>query len=413
MYRALGAVFLLLWRWLPLRRRWGVIQLIAGLSTIGIAIGIATLLSVMSIFKGFHSAVEELILQYDPHLRIVAMRGQYFQLSPDSIQRYAALLHARAVMPTVNARLIAQRAESFAPAVLIATPEAVLREATRVPHSIVLGDFALRLDGMPACVIGAGLAERLHALPGDTLWLWTPTVLERLALGIPWQTGFPLVVAGIFQSPGGEHQSFAIYADTAVGRRLVGIPPQAWSAIDIWLDDSGRTPWAVSLLRRTLPASLMPVPWYEIHRQLYEVLRLERLGTFAVLSLIVLVAVFNVTASLRMSAVQKRRELAVAQALGLPERGIQLLYLGQGSILGGLGVLAGTLGGLGFYWGQRHFGWFRLDPTRYILTTLPVRLDVWDVLLVAFVGFAIVVAAALYPARWAARQPLAEALHEE
>ncbi len=261
--------------------------------------------------------------------------------------------------------------------------------------------------------MGAELAERLHLLPGDTLWIWTPEMLEHVALGLPVGPGFALLVAGIFQAPTAGEYGFALYADTAVARRLFGLPPQSWSSINLWLDRTDAVPEVLRAAAPYVPDTVRTVPWYERSRQLYEVLRLERLGTFAVLSLVVLVAVFNVAAALWMSAVQKRREIALLHALGTPAGELYRLYLAQGFVLGGIGVCLGLLGGLGFYWGQQHFGWFRLDPTRYILSTVPVFLEPADILGVAGVAFALVLLASILPARWAARLKIAETLREE
>ncbi|MCS7176622.1 MAG: ABC transporter permease [Candidatus Kapabacteria bacterium] len=406
-------LWLLLWRWLLLRRRWGIIQIIAALSVVGIGIGTATLLSVLSIFKGFHQAVQVLLLRYEPHLRILPARGQWLSVTEDTLQRYARTVGARAVLPMISQKFLLQRGESFAAAVLIAAPEEALREATDIEQSILAGEFDLRHDGLPTAVAGAGIAERLRLLPGDTVRLWSPAMIEQMAVGLSWGQGVPVQVVGIFQAPAGEEQSFALYVNAAFGRRLLQLPPQTWSGIALWLPQTEQTDWAVKTLRQMLPTSLQAVPWYEFHRQLYDVLRLERLGTFAVLSLIVVVAVFNVAASLWMSVVQKSRELALLRALGLQARDIQRLYRWQGVVLGVVGIGLGMLGGLGFYWGQQHFGWFRLDPLRYILSRLPVFLELWDVVLIIGVAFALVLFASAYPAWRAGRQQITEALREE
>lgn len=407
------AVGLLLVRWLPLRQRWGMVQLIALLSVLGIGIGTATLLSVLSIFKGFHHAVQELLLRYDPHVRIAPTRGQWFWLSPDSAAYYARVVDARAALLQRSGRVVVQRGEALAPATLVTAPEQAVRQATGIEQSLLVGQFTFRVDGQAAVVVGTALAERLRLLPGDTLWVWTPAMVEELALGLRIGSGIAVVVAGIFQAPSDAQQGFALYGDTALGRLLFRTPAQAWSALDLWLATPEATPKAVRVLRQHLPSWLQPIPWYELHRQLYDVLRLERLATFAVLSLIVLVAVFTIAASLRMSVLQKRRDIALVRALGARAGDIERLYLGQGALLGSLGVLLGMLGGLGFYTGQQHFGWIRLDPTRYILSALPVFLELWDVVAVCGTAFALVLLAAFWPARWAARQPIAAGLREE
>ncbi len=103
------ATGLVLWRWLPLRRRWGIIQLIAVLSLLGIGIGTATLLSVQSIFKGFHHTVQELLLRYEPHLQLLPAQGHTLEMDSTTIARYAELFRARQVLPVISRRVLVRR----------------------------------------------------------------------------------------------------------------------------------------------------------------------------------------------------------------------------------------------------------------------------------------------------------------
>jgi lipoprotein-releasing system permease protein len=251
-------------------------------------------------------------------------------------------------------------------------------------------------------------------LPGDTVELLTPAALERLALGIPTGRAASAVVVGIVRPGVVEQSSFAVYADTVFGRTLTDLPPGSYSAVQVWLHDIKYTDAVATSLRQKLARhGVIIQPWQERHRQLYDVLRLERLGTTLVLALIVLVATFGVTASLVMSVVQKQRDIGILRALGISAREVQRIYLLQGIGVGAIGtVLGAILGGL-FYWGQRRYGWLRLDPSRYILSQVPVELSAWDIATIGLIAFMLAIVAALYPAARAARLHPAAVLREE
>lgn len=405
------AALLIARRWFLLKQHWGIARLIFWFSVLGISIGVSALTIVSSIFKGLHDSIYAVLLEQEPHLLLLPEQGRALREigTLDSLLRH--LPEVRLSVPVLSERVVVARQGALAPALFTAAAESLLQRST-LQQGILLGEPMLRAQR--AVLLGAALADRLRALPGDTVELLTPAALERLALGIPTGRAASAVVVGIVRPGVVEQSSFAVYADTVFGRTLTDLPPGSYSAMQVWLHDIKYTDAVATSLREKLARhGVIIQPWQERHRQLYDVLRLERLGTTLVLGLIVLVATFGVTASLVMSVVQKQRDIGILRALGISAREVQRIYLLQGIGVGAIGtVLGALLGGL-FYWGQRRYGWLRLDPSRYILSQVPVELSAWDIATIGLIAFMLAIVAALYPAARAARLHPAAVLREE
>jgi lipoprotein-releasing system permease protein len=405
------AALLIARRWFLLKQHWGIARLIFWFSVLGISIGVSALTIVSSIFKGLHDSIYAVLLEQEPHLLLLPEQGRALREigTLDSLLRH--LPEVRLSVPVLSERVVVARQGALAPALFTAAAESLLQRST-LQQGILLGEPMLRAQR--AVLLGAALADRLRALPGDTVELLTPAALERLALGIPTGRAASAVVVGIVRPGVVEQSSFAVYADTVFGRTLIDLPPGSYSAVQVWLHDIKYTDAVATSLRQKLARhGVIIQPWRERHRQLYDVLRLERLGTTLVLALIVLVATFGVTASLVMGVVQKQRDIGILRALGISAREVQRIYLLQGIGVGAIGtVLGALLGGL-FYWGQRRYGWLRLDPSRYILSQVPVELSAWDIATIGLIAFMLAIVAALYPAARAARLHPAAVLREE
>jgi lipoprotein-releasing system permease protein len=153
--------------------------------------------------------------------------------------------------------------------------------------------------------------------------------------------------------------------------------------------------------------------WYDLHRTLYLVMSIERWSAYILLSLIVLVATFNMLGSLSMVVIEKRRDIAVLKAMGLSPRRIVRLFMVEGMLIGTIGTFAGIGLGVVILYLQVHYQLFRLDPTVYIIPAIPVEIHIVDFLSVAAASLGLSTLAAYYPARRAAATEPAQALRWE
>jgi len=135
-------------------------------------------------------------------------------------------------------------------------------------------------------------------------------------------------------------------------------------------------------------------------------MKLERLMVFVVLSLIIVIAVFNLLASMTMSVIEKQRDIAVLKSMGTDDKSIRKIFLISGAYIGLLAVYWGTILGLGFCYGQIHFNWFHLDTNKYLINGIPISVDYLNVLFIDIFAVFLSFVSTIIPAKYAGKQKI-------
>jgi lipoprotein-releasing system permease protein len=401
-----------------LPRRLSIISVIGSISVVGITIGTAALIIILSLFNGFRGVARDLMIGFGPHLQVVSSEG-------------ARIADASAVVPIVERITETTTTQSITTkVVLLAGSRTGVAQAVGVGdemhstmdgprRSTFIGDFLLdNVDGLTSIVISSGIAENLRLYVGDTVQILAPETIERSLRTMSTPRGVDARVRGIFQSNAArdvDHQRiYLTYAASSAVTRddrptsidaMIASPRQAASI--------GRDVQQ-ALLGNVHGKGLAVRTWEDLNRGLVDTMELERLGSFLVLALIILVASFNVLVSLTLGVVEKRRDIAVLLTMGLTPAEIRRVYLIQGLTIGTISVIAGVLIGVFVCWGQITFSWIRFDMAEgYLVPALPVEMQIVDILTVALVGLLLAATAAIYPASRASRTVIAEAVRVE
>ncbi|HXX65164.1 MAG TPA: ABC transporter permease [Bacteroidota bacterium] len=400
-------------RYLRSKRDLRFINIIMMVSVIGITVGVAALIIVLSVFNGFNSVVTSVLVGFDPHVRIEPERGRGF-LVPDSLLR------------TVRAdeRIVAASPYIASKALLI-TPhvnrvvlvkgviDSTIDQVSGLKQSTVLGHF--RFDDTPekgGIVLGLSLADRLGTMVGSELTIVSPVGAEAMLT----QFGQPLTrkcaVTGIYDSRNKDYDAHYAYISLESARQLFQYH-ESYSGIDIRLRDLREANDVKSTLQRRLGSGYTVSTWYDLHRDLYSVMRIERWTAYIILCLIVGVATFNVLGSLTMGVIEKRRDIGVLKAIGATRPSITRIFMFEGLLVGAIGTAAGVLLGVFVCYLQIQYHLFPLDPTVYIIPAIPVELRASDFVAVIFASMTLSTLASLYPARQAARLLPVEAIRWE
>ena len=222
-------------------------------------------------------------------------------------------------------------------------------------------------------------------------------------------------VAGLFRTGLYDYDSSWVYAPLPEASALAGLAAAAGrdapaTALSVEVRDAYAAGDVAERLRRALGGGWAVVDWRAANRPLFAALELERRTVAAIIALIVLVAALNITTTLALVVVERRADIAVLAALGARARGVMLIFVAEGGLIGAAGALAGAaLGLLGVAAGN-HFGLVRLPADVYSLSAVPLHAHARDVLLPALGAFAVCLLATLHPARRAARTRPAEVL---
>lgn len=403
-------------RYLKTKRRVSSISTISLISLLGVIIGTAALIIVISVFNGFQGIVTGILVNFDPHVRITAPRGDRLQDALKVLSSVEKLKDVKSATPFLSGKaMIVSGNINRAVFVKGILPEGN-EKVSSLSKSVILGHF-LSPDRKNEILIGISLADALGAIVGDTVAIISPAGLELSLTQFYQPRVEKFVVSGIYQSKNKDYDAYYAFLNLAAAQRLFASPgtngkSSMVNGIDIRLKSISEAERVKLLIKKEYPA-LRVETWYDLHRDLYKMMTIERVVAYTVLSLIILVAAFNILGSISMTVIEKHREIGALKAMGATNSGIVKIYLYEGIAIGIIGSLLGSLIGYMVGEAQIKFQLFKLDTTVYIIPSLPVEMHLSDFVIVALIAIFICSIAALYPAQRAAKINPADAVRWE
>lgn len=399
-------------RYLRSRRQIGMVTLISIISIVGVTVGVAALIVVLSVFNGFSGLVTSILINFDPHLRVEAVTQSEvsayeellaFSSSSDKVGGVAPFVSGKAVVVSRNLNRVIN---------IKGIESNKIASVSGVPESIVLGSMNFDEGGGNGIVLGMTLADRLGAVVGDTIAVVSLAGSETLLL----QLGQPLIrrfhVSGIFESSNRDYDSYYAFVGLKPAQALFGMGERV-NGVELRLRSLDDADSFKATLERRFGSAFRVLTWYDLHRDLYAVMKLERWMAFLILCLIIGVASFNLLGSLTMAVIEKRREIGILKSMGATNRNIVRIFLFEGVFVGVIGAVAGLVLGLGVVVLQDQYHLFPLDPTVYIIPAIPVEVHGIDLLVTVVTAIGLCSFAALYPARRAAQLDPVEAIRWE
>ena len=411
-------------RYMRSKRRDGFVSFISLFSLAAMALGVMALIVVLSVMNGFDREIKMRLLRVVPHISVTSPEGlniaQINQLETElKTDSEDAPVRVLSVVPMLQSFVMASRDEHQTGLVLQGIdPQS--RTADKLAENMISGYVGQLQEGQFGVVIGSQIARKLDLFVGDTLQLTLPSVTVTPA-GV-----FPrikrVIVTGIFQV-GAQVDASVAFIHFRDGQKLLrlwdrfqGVQLELSDAFlaDNWL--SAQT--GKRFLKGNLNDDLQWRTWSDNMGTLFQAMRMEKVIVSLLLSVIIAVAAFNIVASLVLMVSDKRKDIAVIRTLGATSGTVMKIFVIQGLAVGSLGILAGTLLGclLAYFVGdivaglEQLSGSYIFDPSIYLISALPSKILLSDVLMV--VGSALIVSfvATLYPAWRAGKVLPAEAL---
>jgi lipoprotein-releasing system permease protein len=251
----------------------------------------------------------------------------------------------------------------------------------------------------PGLVIGRELAKTLHVYVGDEVTLVSP-LGDLGPMGVMPKT-HKFAIAAIFYSGMYEYDATHVYTTLEEAQSYFGTPSSI-SAIEVKVDDADNADRLVPAIAAALSRPELRVrDWREINKNLFSALKLERIATFLILSIEIVVASFCIVCTLLLMMTEKAKEIAILKALGATDGAILRTFMTEGIIIGGIGTLLGVSTGAAMCTGLSWFG-LRLDPDVYYIDRLPINVSAWDFAAVALAALTICTVATIFPAKQAA-----------
>jgi lipoprotein-releasing system permease protein len=397
------------------RQRTRFISVISLISIVGIALGMTVLITVLSVFNGFQREVRTRMLSAVAHIQVsdINERLSDWRSVAEVVKQNP---HVKATAPYVSAQGLLTSGGNVRGAFLRGIVPELEETVDDLGRNMQRGELASLKPGEFSVILGDALARQLGVVPGDVIVLVAPQGQVTPAGVIPRLRQF--TVTGTFNIGHYEIDSTLALIHMEDAQRLYRLGDQV-SGIRLKLDDLFDAPAVARELLRLLPPSLAVVDWTRMNATYFRAVDLEKRMMSLLLFFIIAIAAFNLVSSLFMVVKEKSADIAILRTLGASPRGVMLVFIIQGLLIGFVGVLCGIVFGVigalnvdvivGFV--ERIFGFKFLPVDVYQISDLPSELHAFDVVVTAIVAFVLSSAATLYPSWRASKVNPAEALH--
>jgi lipoprotein-releasing system permease protein len=387
-------------RYLFSPKKQNAINIISLISTVGMAVGTAALVIILSVFNGIDELLDDATSAFVPDLTLSPATGKFAGIDSALTARLesdAEILHHQTIVEEVA---LASHDDQMMP-VTVKGVDAGYDRAMHLSRSIVFGHFSIEDEGRPAAIIGAGIASALRARPGadDPLTLYYP---DREARGVSLsalreERVYPTAIFSAQQELDGKYLITGIDA----ARRLFDVAG-SFSKIEITLRDPSRVP--IVKARLSADPAYKVEDRHDLNGAFYAMMRSEKLVIFLLLLFILGIASFNIIASISMLIIDKRDDIAVLRALGMDGGRVLATFRAGGMMITATGMLAGLASGLTLALLQQRYGWISLGDGAYLVEAYPVRVVWGDLLLILLAVAGIGGAASHFPARLLVRK---------
>ena len=355
----------------------GPSQLTGWISIIGLATGTFALIVILAILNGFEERVTNRVVGFEGDLRITAVDDEV-----NLTKVLDAVLRDQYVVDALNYQERKGLISSSSQDQRLVTFKAIPIDRFKEFYDIRIDESKEKPDDR-SVYVGQVLARRLNVDVGDEINLMSP-IDHSGNVGLPRR--FSGTVAGIFHAEVLDVDDRVIFLPLQLGEKLF-TRKKGLDGIDVRLQDSEKADELKRYFRRILPGGISIKSWADLNSSLFNAMRMERLGTMAVLSLIVLVACFNLMSTLVLVTYQKIREIGILRTLGTTARRIQSIILIQGIMIGGIGAVVGIAASLLLVAVQNQFGLFPLPEEIYFIDKLPMVFKAVDLMAVICISF--------------------------
>lgn len=401
--------FLFAWRYFRAKKSTNAINIIAWVSMAAIVVGAASLILVLSVFNGFEDLVKSLYTSFYPDIKVSPASGKTLTLTQQQLQQLAGVKGVRALSLEAQDNAVLQNGDWRTIAYLKGVDENYTK-VTGIKDKVVRGKFELGTEDHPLAVLGSGIENALSTESDRAI---LPLSVFMFKKGEGNYTADPaaslsnanMATSGAFFIQQDFDNHYAI-TNLAFVKQMLGLKPDEYSGVEIALNDPLRGKELKSVISRLLGKDYVVQTRYEQNQSLYNVMGMEKWVIYIVLTLILVVAAFNMVGALTMLVWEKQKDIHVLKALGADDGRIQRIFLSEGILLAGLGGGCGILLAVLICWLQVKYHLVPLQGGSFLIDYYPVKLVPTDFLLVLSTIFIVALLASWIPARKAAATPI-------
>ncbi len=402
-------------RYLRAKRRTGFISIITYVSIGGVMIGVTALILVLSVMNGFEEEVRTRLIGADAHLRLRKYFTEKITDTDSLLHIVRKVEHVVGASPAIFEEGMIKSQSAQKPTGIRAIDPETADQVTSISDKIVLGELNFEpkeINGhsYPGIILGRYLADAILALNlGEIVTVWS----------MPKEGGFftqpkamQFHVAGLLELGYYEYDKVFSYISIEDAQKLFDLD-EGVSWIEIKLDDYQLAGEVGEQIEEQLGYPYTTLTWFELNRSLYSWMEIEKWGAFVILSLIIMVAAFNIISSLVMVVMEKTREIGILKSMGATSASVMKIFMFEGLLVGIFGTVLGCIIGYTVGFLQLHYSLISLPSDVYLISALPIKMKLWDFLSIASVSMLLSLVASVYPAYKASQLVPVEAIRYE
>ncbi len=379
-------------RHLRSRKKHAFVSLITVISILGIMVGVAALITVISVMTGFSSYMQDRILGTTSHILVSGVGGM--EDAQDVVSRVLDLDGVLAAAPYVMGQSLLKVDGDVTGVVVRGIDPVQEAGVTDLAGNMIMGSLEdLDDDGI---VIGVELARQRGLRVGDQLTLVSPSEISSPFGMVPLMERF--AIKGVFDTGMYEYDTGLVLITTRAAQVFFDLG-ETVTGVAVKTDDIYRTHEIAERIQGELGRSVWVRDWREMNQNLFSALKLEKITMFIILVLIIIVAAFNIVGTLILVVMEKGREIAILKAMGATRKNIGRIFMLEGLIIGLGGTALGLMLGLGLCYILANYQFVELPASVYYVTTLPVKVQLLDVAAICLAAVVVSFTATVYPAR--------------
>ncbi len=403
------------WRYLRSKKAEGFVSVIAGFSFAGIMLGVATLIIVMSVMNGFRQELFSRILGLGGHMNVYSQAGALYDY-PSLSQDILSIPGVRTITPVIEGQTLLSHGSNASGVMVRGIAQADFANRDILYNGIIEGDIENFREYKIA--VGSVLAKKLRLRTGDKITLTSP-VLKSTPFGtMPTQRSFEIGI--IFDVEMYEYNSGFVFMPLPAAQKFFQFKNSV-GAIEIFLKDPEQLDRVRKEIHLALNGRASIYDWRDMNKSFFNALEVERNVMFLILSMIILVAAFNIISSMIMLVKDKGHDIAIMRTMGATRGNMMRIFMLTGASIGFIGTLCGSILGITFALNIETIRTFLegisgtslWDEEIRFLSEIPAEIDWNEVTSVIFMAFSLSICATIYPAWRAARLDPVEALRYE
>ncbi|HSQ86166.1 MAG TPA: lipoprotein-releasing ABC transporter permease subunit [Desulfobacterales bacterium] len=399
-------------RYLRAKQKESFISLITILSVAGVTVGVMALIVVIAVMAGFESDLKQRILGVESHIVLMRHDGSFSGYKKIT-EQIDELKGVEAATPFIYSQIMLRSSTGVSGAVLRGVDPESAGSVIKILKNSVLQNLKhmQRQENsktfVPGIILGKELARNLGVLKGDTVYLISSRGMISPIGYLPAMKRFEVV--GLFESGMYEYDGSLAYIDLKDAQKILNMKGSV-TGIEVRVDDIYEARNIAKKIVSKLGFPYWARDWMRMNHNLFSALKLEKTVMFIILALIVLVAAFNIASTLIMMVMGKTKDIAILKAMGAMDSSIRKIFIYKGMVIGAVGTSLGVC--LGFILCKllEKYKFIQLPGDVYYISTLPVRLEALDVVMIASAAMVICFLATLYPAKQASKLNPIEAI---